>query len=393
MSVGTRKVDTTDFNQPAGVIVDRKSPLTGRDYSAYLPNTLPPPEESAAVSECSLLLAEATHAIGHLDGIARFMPNPHLLVEPYMRREAVLSSRIEGLHTTHAELATLEAMGALSQQGDARDVHNYVVALDYGLRHVREDGISRALVQDIHRKLLEGARGENFATPGEFRSIQNHIGNTTDPAEARFVPPPPEEMQDALDAVFAYLADGPKAPVLVEAAWLHYQFETIHPFLDGNGRVGRALIPLLLAWRRQLAEPLLYLSPYFERDRTEYYDRLYAVSARSQWTAWLRYFLVGVRDQANEAAVLSERIVELGTDWQQRLTRIRATANAQRLAQHVLQFVAIDARGAGRVLEVAPQTAYKSIEALVSVGILEEVTGRTWGKVFLSPELRQMLDA
>lgn len=382
-----------DFSRPAGAIAARVSPITGKEYQAYLPNPLPPPEGPAAIGDCALLLSEATHAVGKLDGIGRLMPNPHLLVEPYMRREAVLSSRIEGLHTTHAELATLEAMGELSQYGDARDVHNYVVALEYGLRHAHGEGISRELVQAVHRKLMEGARGERFSTPGEFRNIQNHIGNTTEHSEARFVPPPPEEMQSSLDSLFAYLLDGPRVPVLVEAAWLHYQFETIHPFLDGNGRVGRALIPLLLAWRDQLEAPLLYLSPYFERDRREYYDRLYAVSARSDWVGWLRYFLVGIRDQADESANLSRAIVELGADWQRRLSATRATQNAQRLAQHVLQFVAIDAKAAGRFLGSAPQTAYKSIQSLVDVGILEEVTGRTWGRVFLSPELRKMLDA
>lgn len=201
-----------------------------------------------------------------------------------MRREAVLSSRIEGLHTTHAELVTLEAMGELEAMSGTRDVHNYVVALDYSLRHVREAGISRGLVLEMHRKLMEGARDESFSTPGEFRIIQNHTGNTREHADARFVPPPPGELQDCLAALFLYLAAAkPDTPALVEAAWLHYQFEAIHPFLDGNGRVGRALLPLFLAWRLQLAHPLLYLSPYFERDRGEYYDRLHAVSTRSEW--------------------------------------------------------------------------------------------------------------
>ncbi|MGE3074654.1 MAG: Fic family protein [Dehalococcoidia bacterium] len=386
-------MELSDFRDPPGRIIERSSPSSGRVYNAYVPNPLPPEGQEAAIAANTLLLAEATHAVGQLDGIATFMPNPMLLVEPYMRREAVLSSRIEGLHTTHAELATLEAMGELSQIGDARDVHNYVVALEYGLRHVQENGLSRALVETIHRKLLQGARGEPFSGPGEFRTVQNHIGNTRDHDLARFVPPPPDEMQAALDAFFRFLTDGgARIPALVEAAWVHYQFETIHPFLDGNGRVGRVLIPLLLAWRNQLKHPLLYLSPYFERNRTAYYDLLYSVSAAGSWSAWLRFFLTGVREQADESARLSRAIIDLGLDWQQRLTGHRATANAQRLAQHVLQFVAVDAKAAGRFLEVTPQTAYKSIEALVEVGILEEVTGRPWGRVFLSPELRVLLD-
>lgn len=386
-------MELADFSHSPGAIVERTSPLTGKPYHAYIPDHLPPAGQDSAIAANTLLIAEATHTVGQLDGIGTFMPNPMLLVEPYMRREAVLSSRIEGLHTTHAELAALEAMGELSQIGDARDVHNYVVALDYGLRHVLNEGISRGLILEVHRKLMQGARGEAFSAPGEFRSIQNHIGNTRDHNDARFVPPPPEEMQRALDDLFSYLQhEGGRIPALVEAAWLHYQFETIHPFLDGNGRVGRALLPLLLAWRRQLSHPLLYLSPYFERNRTEYYDRLYSVSAVADWEGWLRFFLIGVREQAEEAAALSHQIIGLGADWQRRLESRRATPNAQRLAQHVLQFVAIDAKAAGRVLDVSPQTAYKSIDSLVSVGILEEVTGRPWGRVFLSPELRQILD-
>ena len=385
-------MELADFRNGPGHIVEKTSPVSGRVYHAYVPWALPPDSQDAAIADNTLLLAESTHAVGQLDGIGTFMPNPLLLVEPYMRREAVLSSRIEGLHTTHAELATLEAMGELSQVGDARDVHNYVVALDYGLRHVESDGITRALVQEVHRKLMQGARGEAFSLPGEFRNIQNHIGNTTDHETARFVPPPPEEMQQSLDDLFGFLERGAGAPALVEVAWLHYQFETIHPFLDGNGRVGRALIPLFLAGRRQLTHPLLYLSPYFERNRLEYYDRLYAVSARGDWTGWLRFFLLGVREQAEEASRLSRQIIALGVEWQSRLADRRATPNAQRLAQHVLSFVAVDAKAAGRVLGVSPQTAYKSMEALVGAGILEEVTGRPWGRVFLSPELRQLLD-
>jgi Fic family protein len=391
--VGPGTMDTNLFSNPAGRLVTRHSATSGRAYTAYIPDHLPPGQEAETIGSSAMLLSEATHALGQLDGIGHFMPNPNLIVEPYMRREAVLSSRIEGFQTTHAELIEVEAVGGLSRADDVRDVHNYVVALEYGLRHVKGEGLTRQLVQDLHRKLMEGARGERFATPGEFRNIQNHIGNTREHADARFVPPPPDEMQECLDALFACIAAPGRAPVLVEAAWLHYQFEAIHPFLDGNGRVGRALIPLFLAVRAQLEHPLLFLSPYFESDRAEYYDRLFAVSTRSDWAGWLRYFLHGVRQQAHEAVVFSRDVIALEADWRERLVSIKATRNAHRLAEHALHFSALDAKGAGRILGVAPQTAYKSIETLVRAGILEEVTGRPWGRVFLSPELRTLLDA
>lgn len=381
-------MDPADFPQPSGRVILRHSPATGNAYWAFIPAALPPPAERDAVAANAALLAEANRKLGQLDGVGQYIPNPDLLVVPYMRREAILSSRIEGLHTTHAELVTLEAMGELEARSDTRDVQNYVVALDYGLRHVRQAGITRSLVLEIHRKLMQGARGEPFSAPGEFRTVQNHIGNTREHGEARFVPPPPDELHDCMDALFLYLsAPKPDTPALVEAAWLHYQFETIHPFLDGNGRVGRALLPLSLAWRFQLSHPLLYLSPYFERDRGEYYDRLHAVSTRSEWSEWLRFFLRGVIEQADEGVALSRQLIDLGVAWHRRLDDRGAPRSAHRLADLVLQFVALDTKMAQRGLDVSTQTAYKAVANLVDAGILEEVTGRPWRRVYLAPEL------
>lgn len=384
-------MEPADFPRPSGRVILRHSPATGNPYWAFVPAPLPPGTERDALAANAALLAEANRKLGQLDGIGQFIPNPDLLIQPYMRREAVLSSRIEGLHTTHAELATLEAMGELEALSDTRDVHNYVVALDYGLRNVPGAGISRDLVLEMHRKLMQGARGESFSTPGEFRTIQNHIGNTREHADARFVPPPPDELHDCLDALFLYVATAkPETPALVEAAWLHYQFEAIHPFLDGNGRVGRALLPLFLAWRLQLSHPLLYLSPYFERDRGEYYDRLHAVSTRSEWSEWLRFFFRGVIEQADEGVALSRQVIDLGVDWHRRLDERRAPRSAHRLADLVLQFMALDTRMAERMLAVSTQTAYKAVATLVDAGILAEITGRPWGRVYLAPELNEI---
>jgi len=368
-------MEQADFTNPSGRVILRHSPATGKPYRAFVPEPLPPGITNEATAANAALLAEANRKLGQLDGLGQFVPNPDLLVQPYMRREAVLSSRIEGLHTTHAELVTLEAMGELEANSDTRDVNNYVVALDYGLRHVHDAGITRDLVLQVHRKLMQGARGERFATPGEFRAVQNHIGNTREHADARFVPPPPEEMQECLDQLFAYLAEpgpGPGNPVLVEAAWLHYQFEAIHPFLDGTAGSGARCSRCSLRGATNLA-PLLYLSPYFERDRSEYYDRLHAVSTRSEWSEWLGFFLQGVVEQAEEGTRMSRQIVELGNDWHRRLDDLKAAHNAHRLADFALQHMALDTKTAERMLNVSTQTAYKAMATLVSAGILVEV--------------------
>jgi len=341
------------------------------------------------------LLAEASQAFGQLAGLGRILPNPDLLVRPYMRREAVLSSRIENTHTSFSELVAFEFTREEAGDGSAREVLNYVAALEYGLRHVSEHGITMDLVRGIHRTLMQGARGERTSTPGEIRMVQNHIGGgSTDPADAHFVPPPPEYVPELLERLFEYLsAPKPGVPTLTEAAWMHYQFETIHPFLDGNGRVGRVLIPLLFALRNEMPHPLLYLSPYFEHNRSRYYDLLFAVSARSEWAAWHQYFLEGVRDQSRTAIELAERILDLGAKWQRLLDEQGAPRTAHRLAELVHQQLAVDGPTAAKLLGVSKVTAYKAIYTLVDAGILVQHGERARDRVYIAGELRDMMEA
>ncbi|MBK6663332.1 MAG: Fic family protein [Thermoflexaceae bacterium] len=230
---------------------------------------------------------------------------------------------------------------------------NYVEALDHGLRHVSAEGITADLVRTLHRMLMQRGRGEAFATPGD--SAPSRTGGRGLPSQARYVPPPPAAALDGMDALFAYLANpAPTTQVLVEAAWIHYQFEALHPFLDGNGRVGRLLVPLLLAWRRKLSHPLLYVSPFFEHHRTEYYDRLFDVSARGDWSGWLGFFLEAVRSQAAHGVALATRIIALGKTWHDRLDAVRAP-ECPPPRRSVHQFIALDA--GTRMLGVAGQTA------------------------------------
>lgn len=385
-------MEAAAFTRPTGELLRLPGP-DGGDFLAFRPAPLPPADERDALASNATALAEANHALGQLDGLGLVLPNPDLLVRPYIRREAVLSSRIEGTQTSFSDLIAIETVPS-AVTPDGREVLNYVEALDHGLRHVSAEGITADLVRTLHRMLMQRGRGEAFATPGEFRTIQNQVGAGL-PSQARYVPPPPAAALDGMDALFAYLANpAPTTQVLVEAAWIHYQFEALHPFLDGNGRVGRLLVPLLLAWRRKLSHPLLYVSPFFEHHRTEYYDRLFDVSARGDWSGWLGFFLEAVRSQAAHGVALATRIIALGKTWHDRLDAVRAPQSAHRLADLVHQFIALDAGTAERMLGVAGQTAYTAIRTLVGAGILEEAFPNVRrGQVYRAPELVRLMES
>ncbi len=387
-------MDPADFTNPSGELVEALRP-DGRTYRAFVPHPLPPPDELGIVSTVPRLLSEASDAFGELRGISRLLPDPNLLVRPYMRREAVLSSRIEGTQASFSDLVTFEATESTASRTDEREVANYVGALDLGLRRAEEQGITLGLIRDLHRRLLSGVRGETFGTPGEFRTLQNHFSGSSRIEDAAFVPPPPAEVTPALEALVAYVrSDRPETPVLVKAAWVHYQFEAIHPFLDGNGRVGRLLIPLILATEGRLEHPLLYVSPHFERRRSEYYDRLFAVSARSDWAGWLRFFLEAVHEQAHAAIAHSGRVLALREDWQARLEAQKAPPTARRLGDLVLETPAVTARSVELALGLqTAQSAYNAIRALEDAGILREITGRARGRIWMADELVALMEA
>jgi Fic family protein len=386
-------MDTKLFTDPAGrlVEVERAPPIPS--YVAFIPGSLPPGAEDAAIAAVARELGEANLALGQLTGIGEFVPNPDLLVRPYLRREAVASSRIEGTVASFSDVVALEAGIRPVPGSDTQDVLNYVVALDAGLRAIQEGSFSLDLVRTLHRQLMTGARGEVFSNPGEFRAIQNHIGSSNEIADATYVPPPPLEMHGVLAQLIDYLNESkPRTPFLVEAAWMHYQFEAVHPFLDGNGRVGRLLIALLLATRHQVAHPLLYLSPYFERRRDEYYRLLLVVSSTSAWAEWLRFFLLGVAEQAREAISVAREVLALRDEWKERLATVGAAPSAVRLADFVAEHVAVTPRVVELGMDVARQTAYNSIQALVDVRILERVPLRQRGSLYVAPELIAILE-
>lgn len=321
------------------------------------------------------LLSKADQALGRLDGAAQILPNPDLFVAMYVRREAVLSSQIEGTQSTLDDVLEFE----LNQKGrelprDVQEVVNYVHAMNYGLERLRELPLSLRLIREIHEELVKDVRGGD-RQPGEFRRSQNWIGPANSPlTEAIFVPPAPTEMDHALDNLEKFVHDE-TLPVLIHAAMAHAQFETIHPFIDGNGRIGRLLITFLLCHRGVLHRPLLYLSYYLKRRRSEYYDRLMAVREDGNWEGWLAFFLRGVAETAHAATVTSRAIVELRERHRRLLQEGHAPNNAHRLLDLTFRYPITNANFVRDHLGVSFGTAYNLIEAFEGFGFLEEMTG------------------
>jgi len=345
-------------------------------YWAFVPNPLPPDMRPDA--ELWRTLSDADRALGELGGLGRAIPNPQLLVGPFIRREAVLSSRIEGTQAGIAELYSYEAgrlaaAGGRASEADAREVSNYVRALEYGLERLATLPVSLRLIRELHLRLMEGVRGE-AATPSEFRHSQNWIGHPGDSLnQAAYVPPPVPEMGHALGAFERYLYQGDAYPPLVRLALIHYQFEAIHPFLDGNGRVGRLLLPLLLVHWQLLPVPLLYLSAYFERERDRYYDLLLAVSERGAWGKWVLFFLQGVAEQAQDAISRAKRLQDLQIEWREKLVASRSSGPPLRLADALFLTPVITISQGASILGMGYNAARRAVEKLVDIGALRAV--------------------
>ncbi len=367
--------------------------LTQKGYYAFIPVPLPPkinwtlPLVSA--------LSEAERELSRLATLAGAFPFPRLLMQAFIRREAVLSSRIEGTRATLAELYTYESaqLSFLESHDDVREVHNYVAALDYGLERLKQFPMSLRFIREIHEKLMQDVRGGNL-TPGEFRRTQNWIGAAGSTlATATYVPPPVDEMNLALSELEKFIHTSTDIPTLARAAMIHYQFEAIHPFLDGNGRVGRLLMALLFAEWQILPQPLLNLSVYFERYRQEYYDHLLEVSQRGDWEAWLRFFLRGVRAQSEDSAARMERLKIIRARYQ---SIVDADKNSNRMGA-VMDFLfgrpIFNAKQLAEGVEMPFKTARQYIEKLVQAGIVREVTGYARNQVYRADEVFTALDS
>jgi Fic family protein len=365
-------------------------------YTAFHPRPLPPDPPLRVDAELHRLLDRANQALGRLDGITLLLPDPDSFLYAYVRKEAVLSSQIEGTQSSLSDLLLFEhdAVPGLPTQ-DVQDTSNYVAAINHGVRRMAEGlPISLRLIREVHAKLMAGTRGGDRA-PGEFRRTQNWIGGTR-PGTARYVPPPAHEVMPAMGALEKFLHDQPEpTPILLKAALAHAQFESIHPFLDGNGRVGRLLITLLLCAPEDqvLSRPLLYLSVYLKSHRDVYYEHLQRVRTDGAWEEWVQFFLEGVIEVAQSATDTTRRIVELVERDRQRVHGLgRASGSAARVHDLAVRETILTIPWTARKLGISEPTVAKALAHLTRHAILTEVTGRQRGKIYVYREYLALLD-
>lgn len=365
---------------------------SGERAEAYVPPGLPP-VPPVQMDRLYARLERANRAIGKLDGVASILPDTPLFLYMYVRKEALLSSQIEGTQSSLSELLLFESEDVPGVPlDDVQEVSNYISAMNHGLARIREGfPLSLRLIREIHEQLLAKGRGST-KQPGEFRRSQNWIGGTH-PGNALFVPPPPERVMDLMAALETFIHDEtPAIPFLIKAGLVHVQFETIHPFLDGNGRLGRLLITFLLCTHGILKEPILYLSLYFKSHRQHYYDLLQRVRDQGDWESWLEFFLDGITETSLQAADAAREILRLFEVDRHRIEELgRPAASALRVHQLLQQKPMIGINEASEKLKISPPTVNKSIQHLEELGIIRETTGRQRGRRFVYQEYLSIL--
>ncbi|MBI5708743.1 MAG: Fic family protein [Candidatus Eisenbacteria bacterium] len=366
----------------------------GETVRAFLPEPLPPQPPLQIEGRLRDSLDRALIALGRLDGVSSLLPDTHLFLYTYVRKEAVLSSQIEGTQSTLSDLLLFELEEAPGVPvDDVVEVSNYVAALEHGLRRLRGGfPLSNRLIREIHEILLSRGRGHARA-PGEFRRSQNWIGGTR-PGDARYVPPPPHRVEEAMGRLERFLHDQPVGtPALLKAAMAHVQFETIHPFLDGNGRVGRLLITLLLCTEGVLREPMLYLSLYLKQHRSRYYELLDGVRRDGEWEEWIAFFADGVAETAQGAVATAHRLLEVADGDRDRIQRLGRRAGSAPLVHHTLQRnpICTISRLAQKSKLTLP-TVSKALQVLVELGIVREVTGKKRHRIYRYDAYMKILD-
>jgi Fic family protein len=376
------------FSQDAGKLI-----LTQTGFWVFIPNPLPPTTNWSlpVISD----LSEAERALSQLSTFVSTFPFPGLITRPFIRSEAVVSSRIEGTRASLVDLYTYETaqLSFLERSDDVREVHNYVRAMDYGLNRLKTLPMSLRLIREVHEKLMENVRG-GALTPGEFRRSQNWIGPMgSSPSTAPFVPPPVDEMHQALSELEKFIHTESEIPGLIRAGMIHYQFEAIHPFLDGNGRVGRLLMVLLLWEWGLLSQPVLNLSEYIETYRQQYYDLLLEVSQKGDWEAWLRFFLRGVSEQARKSIYRLEQLREIRVTYQALIDQDRNSERMAAVIDVLFSRPILSVRQVSDGLGMPFKTARYYVAKLEQAGVLREITGYARNRIFQADQiLRAMQD-
>ena len=355
-------------------------------YRAFIPAPLPPHPPIKLVGELQTLLSQADRALGRLDGSIQTLPHSDLFAAMYVRKEAVLSSQIEGTQSSLQDVLAAEAkIFSPDQPGDVNEVFNYVRAMNHGLERLRDLPVSVRLIREIHTELLTGVRGQH-RSPGELRTSQNWIGPTgCTLAEATFVPPPPHEVPKALSDLERFLHTDTPLPLLIKIGLVHAQFETIHPFLDGNGRIGRLLITFLLCEKEVLLKPVLYLSHYFKRYRQQYYEHLQAVRDHGAWEHWLTFFLQGVLEVSQQATHTARQILTLREEHRQVITDQlgRAAGNGHRVLEFLYEHPIVSVPAVQELIGTTYPAANNLVMRLVKHGILHELTAQRRNRRFI----------
>lgn len=369
------------------------SAVGGEHYHVYIPQPLPPLNPPLQMDELWLILDQASLALGRLEGMSIALPDPSLFIYLYVRKEAVLSSQIEGTQSSLSDLLLFETEAVPGVPiDDVAEVSCYVSAMDYGLERLKEFPLSLRLIREIHGKLMASGRGSH-ATPGEFRRTQNWIGGSR-PGNARFVPPSPERLMELLGDFEKFLHDEKNIlPPLIKAALAHVQFETIHPFLDGNGRLGRLLITFILCVEGVLKKPLLYLSLYFKSNRQAYYDHLQSVRETGDWEAWIRFFLIGVTDTANRATEAAQRVIHLFDKDRAKIEEsVKYTATPLTIYTYLKQHPIANTAKIKKECSVSLPAVLRSLTILEKIGIVKEVTGKERHKIFIYQKYLDILN-
>jgi Fic family protein len=364
-------------------------------YKAFIPKSLPPNPQILLSPELTRVLSEADRSIGRLDGVIKSIPNPELFVMMYIKKEAVLSSQIEGTQTSLSDILDKEEVFLSAKKND--DVVatlNYIDAMNYGLERIKEFPLSLRLIREIHQRLLTNVRG-HAKEPGEFRRNQNWVGPPgCTLKEATYVPPPAHEMNQALDDFEKYLHIEKIYPVLIECGLIHAQFETIHPFSDGNGRIGRLLITFLLCINEVIDRPLLYLSYYFKKNKQEYYNRLMSVRNDGDWEGWLKFFLKGIAETSQNVVELSSKILELKKNKEElvRKSMRKSSLKVIELLDKLYVHPVITVTSASELCDISYNAAKSIIKTFEGLNILEEKSGRKRDRKYYFREYIDMLN-
>lgn len=368
--------------------------VSSNGYRAFNPDPLPPDFEIDI--ELVTALTDAQRALSELAGIGRTIQNPHMLIRPFIRKEAVLSSRIEGTRADLSDVFALEAgqedFIQEPQRRGAREIRNYATATEIGLKRLGEQKIDLDLLKELHGILLEGVRGEG-KQPGEFRDRQNFVAppGVNSAKDARFVPPPASSAHYAMKELEEYIFEGSDYPALLEIGLIHYQLETIHPFLDGNGRIGRVLVTLMMCERELLPDPLLYLSAYFNRNRQEYFDRLFRVSAASEWQEWLTFFLNGVEEQSNEAFIRSSELFQLQQEYRQKYQETQSETIPQLIDVLFSSPILTVTQATEMIGDKTYQAVNNSMNQLEEDEVVVEMTGKSKNRLFQAVDVLDVI--